>query len=237
MDFPESSRPLPREYELSMCESSHRDVKTVTLGKAVLGYLASRRRISRSPWNHARGRMNEIEKIIRARHGAIVPETDDAFIYAEALAAVLFPEFGEDFVVMVEGFMRKWYPWATQHQIEHVIFERTQRRFKDISADALGHMLHLTDAERTSLRIRTIGACDITAAQRKRRQKLVRRDRDRMAKQVARRAAGAVPRDEYLANSLTSSKPWEAFHCSRRTWERKGKPTMPKTADLPSAAS
>ena len=34
----------------------------------------------------------------------------------------------------------------------------------------------------------------------------------------------ALPRAEYLAQSMTRSKPWEALGMSRTTWYRKGKP-------------
>ena len=34
----------------------------------------------------------------------------------------------------------------------------------------------------------------------------------------------ALPREEYLANALTRTKPWEALGMSRATWYRKGKP-------------
>lgn len=37
----------------------------------------------------------------------------------------------------------------------------------------------------------------------------------------------AQPREEYLANALTRSKPWEAMGISRATWYRHGKPTPP----------
>jgi predicted DNA-binding transcriptional regulator AlpA len=38
------------------------------------------------------------------------------------------------------------------------------------------------------------------------------------------------PRAEYLANSLSRSKPWEALGVSRATWYRMGKPTEAKAA-------
>ena len=40
--------------------------------------------------------------------------------------------------------------------------------------------------------------------------------------------AWALPRAEYLAESLMRKKPWEAFGISRRTWYRRGKPTSPQ---------
>jgi hypothetical protein len=50
-----------------------------------------------------------------------------------------------------------------------------------------------------------------------------RRDRDRHA--AARRASGAVTREEYEHNSLTRQKPWEKLGVSRATWYRMGKPS------------
>ena len=36
----------------------------------------------------------------------------------------------------------------------------------------------------------------------------------------------ALPRAEYLANSTSRAKPWEALDMSRTDWYRKGKPTV-----------
>jgi hypothetical protein len=138
---------------------------------------------------------------------------------------------------MMNGFMQKWYPWATQHQIDEVIYDRVCVRYRPISQDALGHLIHLTDADRTRLDIRTIGACDVTAAERKRRQKIKRRHRDREAKERARRTSGALPREEYLARAISRLEPWKSFGCSRRTWERRGCPPAPKNGDFPDVAS
>jgi putative DNA primase/helicase len=49
-----------------------------------------------------------------------------------------------------------------------------------------------------------------------------KRERDRVRKATGRRAGGAVPRPEYLAqNALSRTKPWEHEGVSRRTWERR----------------
>src|SRR5690606_16550757 len=103
-------------------------------------------------------------------------------------------------------------------------YEQAKVHYRPISQDALANMLNLKDEERTRLRIRTIGACDVTAAQRRKRQKGKKRVADRLAKQKARRAAGMLPRADYLAASHSQTKPWEHFGCSRRTWEIRGKP-------------
>ncbi len=49
----------------------------------------------------------------------------------------------------------------------------------------------------------------------------IARERHRLAEEGRRRDAGALPRQEYEARSLTRAKPWEAEGVSRRTWERR----------------
>ena len=45
--------------------------------------------------------------------------------------------------------------------------------------------------------------------------------------------AVSLPREEYLANALTRTKPWEALGISRATWYRRGKPEpTPETPNL-----
>lgn len=40
----------------------------------------------------------------------------------------------------------------------------------------------------------------------------------------------AMPREQYLAESLSRKKPWEALGISRATWYRRGKP-MPESCN------
>lgn len=47
----------------------------------------------------------------------------------------------------------------------------------------------------------------------------------------------AQPREEYLANSISRAKPWEALGMSRSSWYAKGKPTAPVAADNSGGAS
>jgi hypothetical protein len=42
-----------------------------------------------------------------------------------------------------------------------------------------------------------------------------------------------MKRDEYLARALSRSRPWELLGISRRTWERRGKPTPELVASTP----
>lgn len=61
----------------------------------------------------------------------------------------------------------------------------------------------------------------------------VRQKRPMTAREMAERfncsvrtvmRAVALPREQYLANALTRTKPWEALGMSRATWYRRGKP-------------
>lgn len=209
-------------------EGERRNVEEVTFGEAVLGYRALNTRLRKSKWNHALGRTRDIERLIRHRHGKAVPMSDDASIYAEAIAAIYYVEFSEDdYVKHTSGWIGHWYPWANRQYIEEIVYERTKVRYQAITQDALGRMLRLSYAERQELDIRTIGACDVTAAQRKKIQADKKREAYRLAKQAKRRAAGIRARADYLANSLAQAKPWEAYKVSRRTWERWGKPNPP----------
>ncbi|MBB4215437.1 hypothetical protein FHT79_002606 [Rhizobium sp. BK212] len=73
-----------------------RDVTTIKLGDCLLGYKVVQRRMRVSRWNHFRGRVREIEKLIRHRHGDIVPEADDALIYVEVIASLAFVDLRAD---------------------------------------------------------------------------------------------------------------------------------------------
>jgi hypothetical protein len=74
-------------------------------------------------------------------------------------------------------------------------------------ADALAALLNLTDSERNYLRITTIGASDITRAERFRRRKQKKRERDRQRAAMRRREQGMVPRSVYLESSLSALRP------------------------------
>lgn len=68
----------------------------------------------------------------------------------------------------------------------------------------------------------TAGSAKSAAADLRHPRKASKRQQDRARKAARRRAAGAVPRTEYLAqNALSRTKPWEDEGISRRTWERR----------------
>jgi sRNA-binding protein len=77
----------------------------------------------------------------------------------------------------------------------------------------------LTEAERSSLRITTIGAIDVTKAERlaKRKERAKARAKELRAERSQR------SRKEYLDTAISRTKPWEAKGISRRTWYRRRK--------------
>src|SRR5262249_13253202 len=76
--------------------------------------------------------------------------------------------------------------------------------------------LHVSDAERTALKIWTIGAYDVPKAERIKR----RKEKRRLADKARRQARGGKSREL----SASRTRPWEGFGISRSTWERRGKP-------------
>jgi hypothetical protein len=88
-------------------------------------------------------------------------------------------------------------------------------------ADTLGRKLNLIGAEWRTLRLRTIAPVDMTRQERVAFSQALARQR----RQARRRSKGKKPRAEYLAKSLSRTKPWLAHHISRSTWYRRGKPT------------
>src|SRR4029450_5775684 len=74
---------------------------------------------------------------------------------------------------------------------------------------------HVSDAERTALRIFTIGAYDVPKAERIKR----RKEKRRLADQARRQARGSKPHEQ----SISRTKPWAARGMSRATWYRKEK--------------
>ena len=192
----------------------------------------------RLPRDHARGlrkkrfnlttlRLRELERIIAYRFNSILPYEDVAEVYLLQAAKLLrrnlhdrrgLPTKAEVFDRLVTWSER----WAHFTPVEHIeqIAELAMRQPRIETADQLGKLLGLTFEERGYLKITTIGACDVTKAQRNCRRKQRKRERDRESAAKRRREQGAVPRPEYLKSSFSAVRPWEAEGISRRTWER-----------------
>ena len=79
--------------------------------------------------------------------------------------------------------------------------------------DTLINLFQITDDEQRQLR--TIISNEMA------------KERDRERHIARRRAAGAIDRETYEANSISRQKPWEALGMSRRSWYLAGKPEVP----------
>jgi hypothetical protein len=197
----------------------------------------------RQPRDHTRGlsrkgrfnlttqRLRELEKIIRFKFPTgILPASNEAHVYLLQTAKLLFRNLVERKGLPTEAevidrftmWAERWAHFTPKSDLDRIARQAMHDpQIED--ADTLGAMLHLTGAERAYLKITTVGACDITKAERSRRRKLKKRKRDRERAARRRRQRGVTPRSEYLKSSLSALRPWEKEGIARRTWERRRK--------------
>jgi hypothetical protein len=163
-------------------------------------------------------RIVELHRLYRARYGYVLP--DNA---AGRRAVTVIAHHIKD-TEAIRKWTDLWAPWMSAAETDATVREVVAFPAK-WKGQPLAMLLGVFDAERQRLGLRTVGAADVDAAERKRR----RRAQQCQSQQRLRRARGAVPRQQYEENSASRLKPWEAFGVSRRTWERHGKPTPPGT--------
>lgn len=179
----------------------------------------------RKGWNYSVEvhRLREVEAIIRHRFDGPVPDpdgTDDRETCLDFVRAAAFSLAGQDIVSWCCVFA----PWATEADLVPIIAEATKRR-RMMRADGVAGLLHVTMAERLALKLKTIGAADMKKTTRTKFMKTRKREMDRKRDEQKRRAAGAKDRASYVAQSISTAKPWEALNVSRAKWYRLGKPT------------
>jgi hypothetical protein len=133
-------------------------------------------------------RLAELTRWLAATNRGQIDATD----HGETIARI----FVHHFVVLSDGNRRaaQWIehqvPWMSLRDREYLISEANRCPLK-WTADKLAWKLGLRDALRTELKIRTIGAIDCNADQRKERRRLARvqANRDRRARIKAAREA------------------------------------------------
>jgi hypothetical protein len=112
-------------------------------------------------------------------------------------------------------------PWMSKADadamIDHIMRMPVPERGRLTTAEAIGKRVNLRYEEREAFGLWRIAPVDISPTMQADRRKAKKRARS----MKARREAGAVPRQEYLATSLSRSQPWKALGISRRTWERR----------------
>lgn len=186
-------------------------------------YDTARRDRRREPVSLAALRVGDLKRLFISRYGRELPDDDagrdDALVMVHHLARQPNPER------RIPAWLSLSAPWMNPNEV-HALTDKVVAKPIKWRADTLGKRLNLTDADRSRLKITTIGAVDADKAERKARRKLRARQRD----EKRRREAGAKTRHEYEANSLTRTKPWEAMGLSRAKWYRIGKPTAETSA-------
>jgi hypothetical protein len=187
-----------------------------SLRRANLKFKGKRRGRAQPRPSIAALRVSELSRLFTCRYGEVLPDDDagrdDAAIMAHHLAAM-----SGDPRKRVMGFLELRCPWMPIAECKALLIDTIAkpRRWR---ADKLAWRLRLTYADRTTLKITTIGSVDKPKSQRWHD----RQERARQAKEECRREQGAKPRAEYLAQ-FRKRKPWQALGISRRTWFRRRK--------------
>lgn len=164
-------------------------------------------------------RSSELERIFRERFHGRIPDSLEGRKALQVMAEQILLLNRTHIAV---GWVKSRAPWLDDDEVKDLV-AKAAGSARRLSADVLGWRIELTIAERTRLKIKTIGAIGFTAAQRQG----LRKERAKVRKQAERRAMGSRKRSEYEANSASRTRPWEAFGWSRATWYRRGKPDLP----------
>jgi hypothetical protein len=165
-----------------------------------------------------RVRLRELERLFSWRYGACLPN-DPAGREAVKSSAHHIAHMSGDAARHIAAWTSLWAPWMDEDKVSELIAVVLRRPLK-FKADTLGRKLRLSNAERYELKIRTIGAFDVSKEQRMAYRKLRRAMYDR----TRRQEKGAMSRHEYLVSSLSRLRPWKKLGMSRANWYRKGKP-------------
>ena len=190
---------------------------------------ARQQREHKAPLTITTLRTSELERFYRDSFGGRFPASSEGI---KALTILAAHHLRRNTPEMVAGWLGSIAPWLRQYAgYASDVLTKARALPQRYTAAALGELIGLTIETRRRLRIRTIRAVGQTDAS------MVqdRRGRDRERKAMERRAAGCRTREEWLANCLTQTRPWERFGISRRTWERRGKPMPQSPVASPSA--
>jgi hypothetical protein len=207
-ELPSETGPTPISAEERRIEERHAEIKRRWWMLERDFERRRKRRKAQKP-SLATLRVCELNKLFFVRYGGrtILPDDDDGrdslVIMINHLAMLADPR------LRIKDWALRWAPWLEHGRLERLM-EKTIARPTKWSADGLARRLNLTISERDRLDIKTIGAVDLDKAGRARR----RRERDRHAKQVRRRAGGSTPREQ----SAARTKPWIAAGVSRSKW-------------------
>jgi hypothetical protein len=179
--------------------------------------IAIRYRNGKKPVSMAPLRCAELRRLFVDRYGRVLPDDDagrdDARIMCHHLALM-----SGDQHIRMKSWLTVWTPWMSADEVASLIANVIAKPIR-WRADPMAARLGLKEADRARLGITTIGAVDMTKAEREAARKAQKRE----AKREQRRKHGTKPRAEYLATSAERTKPWIAEGISRRTWYRRNR--------------
>jgi hypothetical protein len=160
-------------------------------------------------------RTAELDRLFDHRYRGDVLPHDDA---GRGDVRIMLHTLGRrsDPLQRIEAWLARRAPWFVGEERDRLI-EAVMDNPLRWRADTLGRMLGLTTAERTTLKIRSIGPIDSTAAERKEARRLAGIER----KRAIRRAQGIRERAKPDAKSINAQAPWKAEGIDRRTWFRR----------------
>lgn len=179
------------------------------------------RRKGKTSASFASLRVRDLNRLFHARYGHELPDDDagkdDVLLMAHHLASLT-----GDPRHRITGWIREHASWLSVKDHEAILTAAIikPQRWK---ADKLAWRLRLTEQDRATLGITTIGAVDFSKAQRTKR----RKEQARIRKAEQRREQGKLTRAEYLERAKQHEMQWKAAGISRRTWYRRKRGTSP----------
>jgi hypothetical protein len=163
-------------------------------------------------------RYGDVLKLIRFRYGANPPDDDAARpdVMELLFLASMAPTGWEE---KVRHAIELYAPWMPTDEVESFIqhLSVTPHYQKLRTAEELGRVLNLTNADRERLKLWRIKPVDMTDEELAKQSK----DRERNRRTAKRRLAGIPTRETRRVQFESSQKPWEALGIHRRTWERR----------------
>jgi hypothetical protein len=163
------------------------------------------KRLGPPPLRHLR--LAELGRIIADRCGRFIPDTPDGLALLEVLVAhsVANEADREKRAEHARGVVRRYVPWMDGARVDALVRTMSRRRRGLPKADDVAKAINLSLADRQRLKIRTIGAVDMTKRQRKARRTAEAKARS----ERARRAAGVRPR------AKSTARPWKELGISK----------------------
>jgi hypothetical protein len=174
------------------------------------------RRYQGRPIGLAALRVAELNREFSDRYGSLIlPDDDSARDDVEIMLHHLARRSGSP-QQHISHWLDQRAPWLFGEERNALVGKviANPLRFR---ADTLAARIGLTAERRARLEIRTIGAIDQTAAERREARRIASIER----KRARRLAAGAMPRQNSTAASLNAQAPWKAAGVHRSTWFRR----------------